>query len=194
MKYVQDGVVIIFGFSGSGKSSLARALGAKYGLRVIHPSGILRSLLEKKKVDVERSEYNSGFWESPEGVRLFKGRLKDELPMDVVSDKILLDELSRGGVVMDSWSMPWLSKRGVKIYLKTALSRRIERVAMRSGISIKDAKRIIVMKDNETRTMFLRVYGFDIKKDLNVFDFILDTTHLNQEEVMIRTSRFLDIR
>ena len=108
---MDENVIIIFGFSGSGKSTIANLVGEKYELRVIHPSGILRDLYEKKKVDLENTRYNTGFWESEEGIRLFKSRLDENEPLDVVSDKILVQEAERGNVVVDSWSLPWLTDK-----------------------------------------------------------------------------------
>src|SRR3989338_2289237 len=127
-----ENVVIIFGFSGSGKSTMANLVGERYSLRVVHPSGILRDLYEGKKVDIGNTRYNTGFWESEEGIELFKSRLDKEEPLDVVSDRILVEEVRKGNVVIDSWSIPWLTDTGTKIYLKADLEIRAQRVAMRS--------------------------------------------------------------
>ena len=184
--------IIIFGFSGSGKSTIADMVGKRYGLRVIHPSSILRNLLENKSFDLDKTKAGKGFWESKKGMQLFKDRLKDEKPMDMVSDKILLKELSRGNVVIDSWSMPWLYKEGIKIYLQGTLSERAERVSKRSKINIKQATDAIRIKDSETRKMFKRIYGFDMSKDLDVFDLTINTTPLNQDQVFNKVADYLN--
>ena len=57
-------VIIIFGFSGAGKSTLADRIGAALGLRVVHPSSIVRSLLQRKPVDLIKTEAGINFWES----------------------------------------------------------------------------------------------------------------------------------
>jgi dephospho-CoA kinase len=57
-------VVVVFGLAGSGKSTLANGIGQQFGLRVIHPSGIMRDLLEKKTVDLKRTRQNDGYWET----------------------------------------------------------------------------------------------------------------------------------
>jgi len=178
--------IIIFGFSGSGKSTLANRLGEKYGLRVVHPSGILRDLYENKKVDLAHTRYNQGFWESPEGIHLFQSRLKEEEPLDVISDKILLREIQKGKVVIDSWSLPWLTTLGYRIYLQADLDVRAKRVSLRSEISYQTAREIVMMKDRETTRLFQRLYGFNIEKDHNVFNLVVDTNKLSQEEVLVR--------
>lgn len=175
-------VVIIFGFSGSGKSIIANLISEHYGLRVIHPSGILRDLYEGKEVDIGNTRYNIGFWESPEGVELFKNRLAENEPLDLVSDRILLQEVERGNVVIDSWSLPWLTDKGTKIYLETDLEVRAQRVASRSSINYDKALDVVAMKDEETRKLFKRLYGFDIKGDHDVFDYVINTNKLNLDE------------
>ncbi len=185
-------VVIIFGFSGSGKSTIANFISEHYGLRVIHPSGILRDLYEGKEVDIEQTRYNTGFWESREGVELFKNRLAENEPLDLVSDRILLQEVERGNIVIDSWSLPWLSNKGTMIYLEADLELRARRVAKRSGIIYERAIDIVSMKDEETRKLFKRLYDFDIKGDHDVFDYIINTNKLNLNEVFTRLCDYLD--
>ena len=188
----KDKVIIIFGFSGSGKSTIANMVGKEYGLRIVHPSSILRSLLEKKSININKTKEGKGFWETQKGMNLFKERLKDIKPMDMVSDKILLKELSKGNIVMDSWSMPWLYKKGIKVYLKGNPLERAKRVSKRSKISLQEAQDAIKVKDTETRKMFKRVYGFDIKRDLEVFDLVINTTPLNQKQVFNKVADFLN--
>jgi len=184
--------IIIFGFSGSGKSTIANLVGEKYGLRVVHPSGILRDLYEGNKVDIGNTRYNTGFWESEGGVKLFRSRLDEEEPLDVVSDRILVKEIRRGDVVIDSWSLPWLTDRGRKIYLRAALEIRAQRVAKRSETCYERALEVVAMKDEETRKLFKRLYGFDIKLDHNVFDYVEDTNNLTKREVFRSVCSYLD--
>ncbi len=184
--------IIIFGFSGSGKSTIADMVSKQYGLRVIHPSSILRNLLENKSFNLDKTKAGKGFWESKRGMQLFKDRLKDKQPMDMASDKILLKELSKGNIVIDSWSMPWLYNGGIKIHLRGTLSERAKRVSKRSKITIKQAANAIKIKDNETRKMFKRIYGFDISKDLDVFDLTINTTPLNQDQVFNKVADYLN--
>ena len=188
---IKNKVIIIFGFSGSGKSTLANLIAKKYNLRVIHPSGILRNLYEQKEIDLSKTKHNKGFWETKKGIKLFKNRLKEKEPLDIISDKILLEEVKKGNVVIDSWNLPWLTNKGIKIYLKANLNERAKRVAKRSNINYFKAVKIIKLKDEETRKLFRREYCFDIKNDLNVFDLIVNTTSVNQDEVFNVVCEFL---
>ena len=175
--------VIIFGFSGAGKSTAADLVGKKLGLRVVHPSSILRDLLEGRRPRADRSTAGTGFWEGASGVSLFTSRLRDAKPADMRADKILLKELKKGSVVMDSWTMPWLSPDGIKVYLKASFDERARRVAKRSRISLAESRRIVRMKDEETRKLNVRLYGFDMKKDHGVFDLVISTENLTADQV-----------
>ena len=186
-------VILLFGFSGSGKSTLANRLGKKLGLRVIHPSGIIRDILAGRKGDTQNTRYGRGFWESNEGIALFTARLQEPRPVDMIVDTMLLKEIRKGNVIIDTWNMPWLTKKGVRIYLKAPLSVRARRVAWRSHIPLQKARIIVSMKDEETRKLFKRLYGFDIKKDhKDVFDRVIDTRHLTANQVFKEIFLFLD--
>lgn len=176
--------IIIFGFTGSGKSTIANMVGKELGLRVIHPSSILKELLQGKKPHVQSSREGKGFWESPEGIKLFKERLNEKNPMDFTCDQILLKEIKKGSLVMDSWTMPWLAKDAIMIRLDATIATRSKRLADRSTITIQEARRAIFLRDNATRNLYLD--RFDIKKDNHVFDFIIKTDRLSEEEVLQR--------
>ena len=179
-----DRVVVIFGLAGSGKSTLANGIGRHFGLRVIHPSGIMRDLMERKQVDLERTRQNDGYWESDEGARLLADRLGQATPVDVEANLMLLREVDRGDVVIDSWALPWLTDKGVKIHLLADLPVRAQRAAERAQIPYSKALELISQKDEQTRQLFQRLYGFDIMRDHHVFHHSLDTNSLSVAEVL----------
>lgn len=175
--------IIIFGLAGSGKSTLAKSLAREFGLRVVHPSGIMRDLLEGKTLNLQETRHNDGYWETQEGAQILQERLAEDEPVDVRANEILLQELAKGRVVIDSWSLPWLASEGTKIHLQACLEVRAQRVAKRSGISTAEAARLTERKDEDTRQLFKRLYDFDIKSDLDVFDVELDTDALTEQQV-----------
>lgn len=184
-------MVIIFGLAGSGKSTLAKGIGRDFGLRVIHPSGVMRDLMEHKQVDLERTRQNDGYWESDEGARLLTDRIGQAAPVDVEANQILLEEVAKGDVVIDSWALPWLTDKGVKIHLLADLPVRAQRAAERAQIPYSKALELISLKDEQTRQLFQRLYGFDIMRDHHVFHHSLDTNSLSVAEVLERCTRLL---
>lgn len=132
-----DRVVLIFGLAGSGKSTLANGIrGRHFGLRVIHPSGIMRDLMERKQVDLERTRQNDGYWESDEGARLLADRLGQGHPCGRRGQLDASPGGRQGDVVIHSWALPWLADKGVKIHLLADLPVRAQRAAERAQIPI----------------------------------------------------------
>ncbi len=184
--------IIIFGFSWSGKSVITNAVGKKYNLKIVHPSGVLRNLCENKPIDINKTEYNTGFWESKKWVKLFNKRLKDEEPLDIQATKIVINELHKGNVVVDSRDLPRLTNNGIKIYLKADMKVRAQRVAKRSNISYAQSMKILKMKYDKTRELFQKLYNIDITKNREVFDYILETDNLTEKEVSKKVCDFLE--
>ena len=184
--------IIIFGFSWSGKSVITNAIGKKYNLRMIHPSWVLRNLCEKKEVDIEKTEHNTGFWESKKWIKIFNERLKDKEPLDIQATKIVINELHKGNVVVDSRDLPRLTNNGIKIYLKADMKIRAKRVAQRSNISYEQSMKVLKMKYAKTRELFQKLYNIDITKNREVFDYILETDNLTEKEVFKKICDFLE--
>lgn len=187
-------VILVFGLAGSGKSSLARRLAEEFGLRKVHPSGIMRDLLEGREAVPDSSKPNEGYWETEAGAAVLRARLEEDEPVDVRVDKILLREVEKGNVVIDTWSLPWLTEKGTRIHLTAPLEVRAGRAAARAGIEKDEARLLIDKKDKDTRALFLRLYGFDILTEHDVFDCAIDTGHLTQEQVFARARDFLTRR
>lgn len=185
----------MFGLAASGKSTLAGKLADHLGLRLVHPSGVMRQLLAGQPVVPDKSVANDGFWESPEGSRILDFRLTQSIPVDVEANNILLQEVAKGDVVIDSWSLPWLTDKGVRIHLKAPLDVRARRAAERAGITVENAAVLISKKDEDTRVLFRRLYGFDICLDLDGrFDLTVEAGELSGRAVFEGALEFLERR
>jgi cytidylate kinase len=79
--------------------------------------------------------------------------------------------------------MPWLIKKGFKIWLEASAQRRAERIARRDGTTVREALKALRNKEKQTKAIYKRIYGFDLGKDFAPFNLILDTGSLEAEEV-----------
>jgi cytidylate kinase len=186
-------IVLICGLSGSGKSEIAERVGKKLGLKVVHTSGVLKQLREKKaaQIKLEKAEKNVGFYESEEGQKFMQERLANE-SFDRELDQALLALIDREkNLVLDSWTMPWLSKKGVKVWLEVSDKVRAQRIAGRDKISAKEALAKAQEKEEQTGKLFKKLYGFDFGKNLSVFDFKLKTDKLSLDQVVEKVVEFL---
>ncbi|MCS7115428.1 MAG: cytidylate kinase family protein [Candidatus Bathyarchaeota archaeon] len=180
-------VICICGMAGSGKSTLARKLAEKYGFKYYSGGDALKALaLERGYKPLEK-----GWWESREGLTFLENREKNT-EFDEAVDQKLLEMAEKGNVVLDSWTMPWLLKRGFKIWLEASPRKRAERVARRDGISVQKALKILKIKEEKTKAIYKKLYGFSLGEDLSPFHLILDTDNLTAEEVFQVLSMVLD--
>jgi len=180
-------VICLAGLTACGKSTAARRLAEKYGLKYASGGMALMALALKMGYKPRKK----GWWESPEGMRFLDQRLRDSM-FDRKIDAQLLEWVGQGDVVLDSWTMPWLSKTGFKIWLDVSLEERARRLTHRDEISLEEAKRIITEKDGKTKRIYEQLYGFKLGEDLSPFDLILDSESLTSDEVFETLSLVID--
>jgi cytidylate kinase len=171
-------VVCISGMAGTGKSTLAKKLAEKYGLRYHSGGDALKALAAEEGYDSS----SRGWWESPEGLGFLKKR-ENDLKFDKAVDDKLLEYAQQGGVLLDSWTMPWLLKGGFKIWLMASVDKRAERIAERDKLSTEEALQVLKEKEARTKSIYRKLYGFTLGEDLKPFNLVLDTDNLNASEV-----------
>ena len=164
--------------AGSGKSTLAKKLAKKYGLKYYSGGDALKALAMEEGYKISER----GWWESEEGKRFLEKRGRDP-KFDEAVDKKLLELAKKGTVVLDSWTMPWLLKEGFKVWLEASSEKRAERIAVRDGISVKEAFNALKNKEEQTKAIYKKLYGFSLGEDFSPFHLILDTDCLEADEV-----------
>ena len=178
-------MIIVCGFAGSGKSTLTDSLAKKLGWKAVHASDILRQIKTKKmeEIDLEHTKAGKGYWETDSAMQYNKERLKN-MNWDKLVNQKLYELVEEGNAVFDSWTLPWLSKHGLKIWLKVSFETRAKRLGERDGMSTNEAKQKIVQKEKETTQIFKKTFGFEFGKDLEPFHAILDTDMFEANEVL----------
>jgi len=171
-------LICICGMAGSGKSTVAKRLAERYGLKYHSGGDALKALaMEEGYKPLER-----GWWESREGMLFLEKRQKDP-KFDKAVDKKFLEVAQQGNVIFDSWATPWLLKKGFKIWLEASPQKRVERIARRNGISVREALKALKSKEDKSKAVYKKLYGFSLGEDFKPFHLILDTDNLNVEEV-----------
>jgi len=171
-------VICISGFAGSGKSTLGKKLAEALGLKYVSGGDGLKLLA------IERGYKPGGgeWWETDEGFKFLRERLNNP-EFDKEVDKKLLEFAKRGGVVIDSWVLPWLYRDGFNVWLKAREDIRAERLSKRSGVSIDEAMKMLRKRDLESAELYKKLYGFDLGRDFEPFHLVLDTSELDEEAV-----------
>ncbi len=171
----------------SGKSTVARKVADKYGLRLYSGGDALKTLA----IEVGYKPVSRGWWESEEGLNFLQQRLRDP-DFDKKVDMKLLEYAKHGNVVLDSWTMPWLFDCGFKVWVDASKEVRVRRLAERDGVSLKKALEILEEKEETTKIIYEKLYGFRLGEDFSVFDLILDTDKLDADEVFYMVSVVID--
>jgi cytidylate kinase len=177
-KKAKGTVICICGMAGSGKSTVAKRLARKYGLAYYSGGQALKAMALGEGGESSRC----GWWESQEGMQFLEKR-HDDPKFDEAVDKKLLEVARQGNVVLDSWTMPWLLKEGFKTWLEGSREKRAERVARRDRISVRKALEALRKKEERTKAIYERLYGFSIGEDFKPFHLVLDTNDLSSDEV-----------
>jgi len=171
-------VICVAGMTGCGKSTIAKRLAEKYGLRYLSGGGALKALA----IAAGYKPAVSGWWTTKEGLRFHQQRMAAP-QFDRKVDEELLKEAKRGNVIVDSWTMPWLLKSGFKIWLEASPEERAKRLGERDGISLKAAFDVLREKDEKSQAIYKKYYGFTLGEDFSPFDLVLDTNGLSADEV-----------
>lgn len=175
----EDIVVIVSGLAASGKSTLAKQLAEKLRLKRFSGGEALKTIAAKMGFDTSEERW----WESDEGMRFLALREGDER-FDRMVDEELLSYARRGGVVIDSWVLPWLFEGGFKVWLKADRKVRAERLARRAGLTLDEAARILEERDARNAELYRRLYGIKISTDFEPFHLVIDTTRLSSQAVL----------
>ena len=157
---------------------MAKRVAEKYGLGYFSGGAALKALAAEEGYEVG----GRGWWESDEGMRFFEQR-KADLDFDRRVDERLLKLAEKGGVVLNSWTMPWLFGGGFKVWLEASEDVRAPRLAGRDGLAVDEALKVLREKDERTRAIYERLYGFRLGEDFSLFDMILDVSLLGADEV-----------
>jgi CMP/dCMP kinase len=171
-------VICISGMAGTGKSTLSKKLAEKYHLSCYSGGDALKELANAEGYDSSRQ----GWWESHEGLRFLNERASDP-KFDEAVDAKLIEYAQQGNVLLDSWTMPWLLKEGFKIWLLASPEKRTARVAERDKITFDEAIKVLKEKEDRTKAIYKKLYGFALGEDLAPFDLILDTDNLSADQV-----------
>jgi len=180
-------IICISGLPGCGKSTVAKKLAQKYKLRYISGGDALKELA----VEAGFKPSGEDWWETEEGRRFLNKRLEDP-DFDKRVDEKLIEAARQGNVILDSWTMPWLFDEGFKIWLDASLEVRASRAAKRDKISLEKAKELIMEREEKTKEIYRRLYGFKLGEDFSPFHIILDTDKLDADEVFQTLCMIID--
>jgi cytidylate kinase len=167
--------VVISGWPAVGKTTIAENIAKEFDLKLWNGGDILKMMAYERGYS---SSLNHDWWDTEEAIAFMKERNNDP-NFDREVDNRLIGLVNGGNVVVTSYTLPWISDATVNFWLEGSVDNRAKRLAMRDKISIPEAKRIVLRRDNENKLIYKRIYDFSFGENLDVFDFALNTDLLS---------------
>ena len=171
--------IIISGPPAIGKTTIAKGLAKEFNIEYLSGGDILKELAQEQGFQTKGDDW----WDTQEGINFLDQRKKNSEFDKNVDDK-LKELFSKGGIVVTSYTLPWLVEGGVKIWLDGSKENSALRMTTRDNSSKDDALEIVQKRYNENKIIYKELYGFEFGEDLSVFDKIIETDELNVEQVL----------
>ena len=179
--------VVISGWPAVGKTTIAENIAKDFNLKLWNGGDILKMMAYERGYS---SSLDHDWWDTEEAIAFMKERNKDP-NFDREVDNRLIDLVNGGNVVITSYTLPWISDATVNFWLQGSVDNRSKRLAMRDKISIPEAKRIVLRRDNENKLIYKRIYDFSFGENLDVFDFALNTDLLSLDCLIDLSKRII---
>lgn len=171
--------VIISGPPAIGKTTVAKGLAKEFDLKYLSGGDVLKELAEEQGFRTGRDD----FWDTSFGMEFLSMR-KTNHEFDKKVDEKLKKLFLEGGKIITSYTLPWLVRDGIKIWLAGSQKNSAKRMTIRDGISFEEALEIVEKRYQENKMIYKKLYGFNFGGDLSVFDIIINTDNLGANEVL----------
>jgi len=170
--------IILCGMPAVGKTTVAKIIASKLRLKLIGGGDILKEIAMEEGYNAVGDDW----WDTSEGMRFMEERAgSPEFDREV--DRRLLARAQKGNVVMTSYTLPWLAKVGVKVWLSGTKRSRAERMAKRDSTSPEECAKVIDERDRENFAIYKKLYGIRFGKDLSPFTIVVGTDGVPATEV-----------
>lgn len=179
--------IVISGPPAVGKSTVAQRLAERYDMRWISGGDVLKEMAKERGFDPSGDDW----WDTPEGMKFLSIR-ENDFSFDRKMDQRLLMMCERGGAVITSYTLPWLTNKAIRIWLDCSQDVSASRMQGRDGVDSEDAYRITRARYDRNTSLYKRYYGFQFGKDESVFDVVVQTDGKDVEQVISEVIAKLD--
>jgi len=171
--------VIISGPPAVGKTTVAKGLAEEFSLKYLSGGDALKELAKEEGFQSEGDDW----WDTPEGMKFLSQRSQNP-EFDKKVDEKLKELFNQGGMVITSYTLPWLVDDGIKIWLEGTHDSSASRMKTRDDVTKEEALEITKKRYDENKTLYKKLYNFDFGVDKSVFDKVIDTNGIDAEQVI----------
>ena len=163
--------ITISGLPGTGKTTVARLLEKRLGVRYVYSGEIFREMAKKYKMSLEEF---SKFCETHQEI-------------DEKLDQYQLAILRKGNVIIEGRIAGWLAYQNhipaLKVLLEADINIRAHRIVKRELGDMEKRKKEILRREKSEATRYKKYYGIDVRKT-SIYDVIIDASEKTPAEIM----------
>lgn len=154
-------IITLSGLPGAGKTTVGRAIGDRFKLRLISVGEAFRTMAKERGMTL--SEFG----------KLAESNAEIDKTIDQEQSGIAEEG---GNVLIEGRLSGWMVKNAdLKIWLKAPIESRCERIAKRDGMSVEQALKEIKERGSCESKRYMEFYGIDID-DTSLYDLIIDSS------------------
>jgi cytidylate kinase len=171
--------IVISGPPAVGKTTVAKGLAEEFDLRYLSGGDVLKEMAKEQGFDSDGDDW----WDTEEGMKFLNQREQNS-EFDKKLDEKLIVLFNEGGMVITSYTLPWLIKDGIRIWLEGSHESSSKRMQSRDNMTPNDAYEITKKRFDKNKALYKKLYDFDFGDDKSVFDLIINTDNLTAQQVI----------
>ncbi|MCV0391669.1 MAG: cytidylate kinase family protein [Nitrosopumilus sp.] len=171
--------IVISGPPAVGKTTVAKGLAEEFHLQYLSGGDVLKEMAKEQGFDSDGDDW----WDTEDGMKFLKQR-EENSEFDKKLDDKLIALFNQGGMVITSYTLPWLVDNGIKIWLQGSHASSTKRMQTRDNMSSEEAYEITKKRFDRNKALYKKLYNFNFGDDTSVFDLIINTDHLTAQQVI----------
>ena len=171
--------IVISGPPAVGKTTVAKGLAEEFQLQYLSGGDVLKEMASEHGFDSKGDDW----WDTEEGMEFLNQREQNS-EFDKKLDEKLSILFNQGGMVITSYTLPWLVEDGIRIWLEGSHESSTDRMQSRDNMSSEDAYKITKERFDKNKALYKKLYDFDFGEDKSVFDLIINTDNLTAQQVI----------
>ena len=167
---------MIGGLHGTGKSTCAKLLAEKLGLRYVSAGEIFRTVAKRKEMTIEE----------------FSNYAEKHHEIDQEVDSRVIQASKEGNIVLEGQiAADLVDAPDLKIFLTAPEGVRIDRLSSRDGKSREESLRETRIREASERKRYKETYGIDVG-NLKAYNLVIDTSKWTAESITAIIQRAVD--
>ena len=171
--------IVISGPPAVGKTTVAKGLAEEFQLQYLSGGDVLKDMAKEQGFHSDGDDW----WDTEDGMKFLNQREQNS-EFDKKLDTKLTGLFNQGGMVITSYTLPWLIKDGIKIWLEGSHASSTKRMQSRDNMTSEEAFEVTKERYDKNRALYKKLYNFDFGEDKSVFDLIINTDNLTAQQVI----------